>query len=226
MAETKKSKFICKKSFESCKTRGIIPVVFSDLEDWAKNKILDKIINNLALHKTEDGKFEIAIVPKGFEQDIFENKNKDANNENTKETKDFDHSSCPFFDEKEAKCNIYTNRPLLCKSYPLEFDGTSFYSVDETCPREGDGELTKEERIEMKKLAELAYNELRRLRITIPILFPVMQKALMPLAKQQVLYELLIEQQKALEKMSPEEQQEFIKMQQELSQKLGKQENK
>ena len=37
----KKEKFTCEKNFNSCEKRGPIPIVFSDLEFWAKKEVLD-----------------------------------------------------------------------------------------------------------------------------------------------------------------------------------------
>jgi Fe-S-cluster containining protein len=30
-----------------------------------------------------------------------------------------DHDTCPFFDKKNKLCQIYNERPLICRSYPL-----------------------------------------------------------------------------------------------------------
>ena len=41
---------------------------------------------------------------------------------------------CIFFDPEQKKCNIYEDRPLGCRLYPIIFDDMKGIIVDTLCP--------------------------------------------------------------------------------------------
>ena len=132
---------------------------------------------------------------------IVENKpydRKDGDEEEEEEPKDL---SCPMYNKETKECLIYDNRPLSCRTYPLEFDGQKYMVVDtEDCEGIGNGETTNEERKEMRDLAKSMNVKLTEMRISMPILAQAFQPF--------VLNEIMDAQKRymeAMEKMSPEE---------------------
>lgn len=251
---TKKEKFVCKKGFNSCEKRGPIPIVFSDLEFWAGKGVLDNFMGHLRIDKNEKNLFELVMVPVKFESslnkkpeeekaeevkpegennDIDQVEDESDNKENDDEeekTQDIDEIRCPMFNLQKRACLVYDYLPLACKAYPLEFDGEDYLTVDSESPRKGEGDCSKEDRIEMKNNAEKIYNESSIMRISIPVLFHVVQKEITPslkqMAKQEVFIEMMMEQQKAMQKMSPEELEELKKVQEKFAQTQDKEQIK
>jgi Fe-S-cluster containining protein len=243
---TKKEKFVCKKGFNSCEKRGPIPIVFSDLEFWAGKGVLDNFMGHLRIDKNEKNLFELVMVPVKFESSLNkkpeeekadevkpEGENKDIdqvpdesdnkeNDDEEEKTQDIDKVRCPMFNLQQRACLVYDYLPLACKAYPLEYDGEDYLTVDSESPKKGEGDCSKEDRIEMKNNAEKIFNESSMMRISIPVLFHVVQKEITPslkqMAKQEVLIEMMMEQQKAMQKMSPEELEELKKVQEKFAQ--------
>ena len=65
------------------------------------------------------------------------------------------HKGCCYLDE-DARCSVYDNRPLYCRTYPLIRDTyeTLEMSVDRTCPGVGEGDPVTTEQIEEAFLLE------------------------------------------------------------------------
>lgn len=246
---TKKEKFVCERGFNSCEKRGPIPIVFSDLEFWAGKGVLDNFMGHLRIDKNEKNLFELVMVPVKFESSLYKNaeemkpedeegdndqdseeKDIKEDNETEEKTPDIDEIRCPMFNLQRRECLVYDYRPLACKAYPLEYNGEGYLTVDSESPQKGEGECGKEERIEMKNNAEKIFKELSMMRISIPVLFHVVQKEIAPslkqMAKQEVFVEMMMEQQKAMQKMSPEELEELKKVQEKFAKTQEKEDEK
>jgi Fe-S-cluster containining protein len=194
-----KFSFNCTQCGNCCSDRGPIPIVLIDILNWAKNEIISTTIPYLKFIRTEFGTIDLVLDRKKTNPyDFLEPKSEKT------EPQDEDRS-CPFFNNEKKDCLIYSNRPLSCQTYPLEFDGSKFMVVDaENCLGIGEGTSTKEELKEMRNLAKGMHNELTKMRITMPILSQTLQPF--------VLQEILKSQQQymnELEKMSPEEREKF-----------------
>jgi hypothetical protein len=109
--------------------------------------------------------------------------------------------SCPIYNKETKECSSYDFRPLSCRTYPLEFDGESFSVVDDECEGLNNGEMTAEDRKNMRDLATRMNGQLTQMRIMMPVIAQVMQNF--------IIQEMIEQQKKALEKMSPEQRQKF-----------------
>jgi len=104
---------------------------------------------------------------------------------------------CPLYNKEDKKCLVYDNRPLSCRTYPLEFDGKNFTVVDVECPGIGEEGMSKEELKEMREIAKIMFYELTRMRIALPVLSQIIsQKVMMDLMRQNI---------EAMSKMSEED---------------------
>ncbi len=182
--------------------------------------------------KSEEGKAD-EVKPEGENKDIDKVPDESDNKENDDEeekSQDIDKIRCPMFNLQQRACLVYNYLPLACKAYPLEYDGEDYLTVDSESPRKGEGDCSKEDRIEMKNNAEKIFNESSMMRISIPVLFHVVQKEITPslkqMAKQEVFIEMMMEQQKAMQKMSPEELEELKKVQEKFAQAQDKEKEK
>ena len=105
---------------------------------------------------------------------------------------------------------VYDNRPLSCRTYPLEFDGKNFTVVDVECPGIGEEGMTKENLLEMRDTAKQMFYELTRMRIALPVLSQ--------LISQKVMMDLMRQNMEAMSKMSDEDRSkldEILKKEQE-----------
>ena len=104
---------------------------------------------------------------------------------------------CPLYNKEQKSCLVYDNRPLSCRTYPLEFDGKNFSVVDVDCPGVGEEGMTKEELKEMRETAKLMNYELTRMRIALPVLNQLISSNFMKV--------LMKQQMEAMSKMSDED---------------------
>ena len=108
---------------------------------------------------------------------------------------------CPLYDKENKNCLVYDNRPLSCRTYPLEYDGKNFTVVDVDCPGIGQEGMSKDDLKEMRDTAKTMYFELTRMRIAIPVLRQIIsQKVMMDLMRQNL---------EAMSKLSDEDRQKL-----------------
>jgi Fe-S-cluster containining protein len=199
-SEKKKFVFNCTKCGKCCLDRGPIPLVFEDLEIWAKNNVVSNMIPYLKFIKTPYGTLDLVLSR--------QEKNPFAFIEEKEPSKKDEDPSCPLFNKDKKLCTIWNYRPLSCATYPLEYDGQKYSIVDSECPGIDQGEMSKEDRIVMRETAKRMNQQLKQMRIVMPIISQAMQTF--------VLKEIL-EQQKKFAEMSPEEQ---AKMQREMEEEM------
>lgn len=230
-----KSRFLfhCTQCGWCCENRGPIPITFWDLEMWAKNGVVDNFIPYLKIYRTMKGGYDLILSPLKFDvykpylekqQEMYkkqmektesgENKKKSSNEDLEKEEKKepvephIDEKRCPLFNLEKRECLVYQYRPLSCRTYPLEYDGGGFNVIDEDkCEGIGQGPMTKEELAEMRDDAKLAFAQIKTMQISIPVLFNVIRQDL--IFRQgmhtEFLFEMMQQQQKAMENMDPED---------------------
>ncbi|MFW9902252.1 MAG: YkgJ family cysteine cluster protein, partial [Candidatus Thorarchaeota archaeon] len=104
---------------------------------------------------------------------------------------------CPLYNKDDKKCLVYENRPLSCRTYPLEYDGKNFIVVDADCPGIGEEGMTKEELTQMRETAKIMHYELTRMRIALPVLNQMIS--------QKIMMDLMRQNMEAMAKMSPED---------------------
>jgi len=194
----KKSKFVfkCNRCGDCC-VRGNIPLTFWDLELWAKNKVVANMFPHFAVVSPQKGMMDLVIKAVPFEEKAGEEKketNKAADavkaSEEKKETSETAEASnegtteeknkgmrCPLYRASDKTCLIYENRPIFCREFPLEYEGKSFSLFEEPdCPGVGQGSMTKEELQQIREDARICYGELRRIRISLPVLHQIISQ--------------------------------------------------
>lgn len=183
----KKQKFIfeCTKCGNCCAERGPIPITFWDLKLWGSNGVVDNFLPYLQLYKHPKGFVDLILAPEDYSQ----------------ENKEGSKRKCPLFSADKKECLVYDIRPLSCRTYPLEYDGEKYQIVDVDCPGLGNGNMSKEQRLQMKENAELMNKELVNMRISIPVLAQVIQKDIMGT--------LIKQQQEAMKNIDPETMQKI-----------------
>ena len=195
--EQQKAKFTfkCTRCDKCCLQRGPIPITMWDLELWARNGVVANFLPYLDVFNKPDGGLDLILKPLASPK-----KEEDkAKAEPFLETpiEELLEEKCPLYNKEQKKCLIYDNRPLSCRTFPLEYDGKHYSIVDVECPGVGEEGMTKEELKEMRDTAKLMNYELTRIRIALPVLNQIISNNFMRLLMQQ--------QMEALSKMSEED---------------------
>jgi Fe-S-cluster containining protein len=196
--EKSKAKFTfkCTRCDKCCLARGPIPITFWDLELWAKNGVIANFMPYLDIYNKPDGGVDLILKPlhpspKEGEEETKKDPFSQTPIEELLDVK------CPLYNKDDKKCLVYDNRPLSCRTYPLEFDGKNFTVVDVECPGIGEEGMTKDELKEMRDTAKTIFYELTRMRIALPVLSQIIsQKVMMDLMRQNI---------EAMSKMSDED---------------------
>ncbi|MFW9874366.1 MAG: YkgJ family cysteine cluster protein [Candidatus Thorarchaeota archaeon] len=188
--------FKCTRCDACCLGRGPIPITFWDLEMWARNGVVANFMPYLDIYQKPDGGIDLILKPlpppkeaegESPPQDPFE----------TVPIDELLEVKCPLYNKDDEKCLIYDNRPLSCRTYPLEFDGKNFIVVDADCPGIGEEGMTKEDLIEMRETAKTMHYELTRMRIALPVLNQIVSNNFMKM--------LMKQQMEAMSKMSDDD---------------------
>lgn len=199
--EKPKAKFTfkCTRVDSCCRERGPIALTMWDLEMWARNGVVANFMPYIDIYNKPNGGLDLILKPlppppKEDESADEEKSKKELFGGNTPIEELLD-VKCPLYNIEEKKCLIYENRPLSCRTYPLEFDGKNFIVVDADCPGVGAGEgMSKEDLKEMRETAKLMHYELTRIRISLPVLNQVISSNFMQM--------LMKQQMEAMSKMS------------------------
>ena len=192
-----KFSFKCTRCDNCCATRGPIPITFWDLEMWARNGVVANFMPYLDIYQKPDGGIDLILKPLAPppKEDEEEKSVKDPfGGVPIEELLDV---KCPLYNKDEKKCLVYENRPLSCRTYPLEYDGKNFIVVDADCPGIGEEGMTKEELAEMRETARTMHYELTRMRIALPVLNQ--------LISQKIMLDLMRQNMEAMAKMDPED---------------------
>lgn len=211
--EKPKSKFTfkCTRCDACCLARGPIPITLWDLELWAKNGVIANFLPYLDIFSKPDGLTDLILKPLPPPKEDAENAAPSAFGEAPIE--DLLEEKCPLYNKDQKQCLVYENRPLSCRTYPLEFDGRNFSVVDVDCPGIGEEGMTKEELKEMRETAKLMNYELTRMRIALPVLNQIISSNFMKM--------LMKQQMDAMSKMTDEDKEkldEIFKKEQEEAQ--------
>ncbi|MFW9918704.1 MAG: YkgJ family cysteine cluster protein [Candidatus Thorarchaeota archaeon] len=145
MSEKAKYSFKCLEKeceTQACHTREQIRITLGDLSRWTASGQLQHVIDRFVIFPDKEDQNHIAIA--AFQKPLKENPEKRA---------------CIFYDEETKSCGIMYSKPISCRTYPLEYDGSRFYVSDKNCPGVGKGEISKESLKTARDLAEQEYNE-------------------------------------------------------------------
>jgi Fe-S-cluster containining protein len=196
--EESKAKFTfkCTRSDKCCLSRGPIPITFWDLELWARNGVVANFLPYMDIYSKPDGGIDLVLKPlppppKEGEEEISRDPFGNVPIEELLEVK------CPLYNKEKKECLVYDNRPLSCRTYPLEYDGKNFTVVDVECPGIGEEGMTKEDLMKMRDTAKQMFYELTRIRIALPVLSQ--------LISQKVMMDLMRQNMEAMSKMSEED---------------------
>ncbi len=199
----KKAKFTfkCTRCDECCMGRGPIPLTMWDLELWAKNGVLANFMPYIDVYNKPDGGMDLILKPLPPEKE--EKKENAPPEEAFKDVsvQELLDEKCPLYDKGKSMCLVYDNRPLSCRTYPLEYDGKNYSIVDLDCPGVGESGMTKEELKEMKETAQKMHHELTRMRIGLPVMNQIISQNFMKT--------LMKQQMEAMSKMSEEDKEKL-----------------
>ena len=195
--EKQKAKFTfkCTRCDKCCLARGPIPITLWDLELWAKNGVIANFLPYLDVYTKPDGLTDLILKPLAPSKGDSEKPSTDPFAETPIE--ELLEEKCPLYNKEQKKCLVYDNRPLSCRTYPLEYDGKNFSVVDVDCPGIGEEGMTKEELKKMRETAKMMNYELTRMRIALPVLNQIISSNFMK--------HLMKQQMEAMSKMSDED---------------------
>ncbi|MBD3211187.1 MAG: hypothetical protein GF311_01170 [Candidatus Lokiarchaeota archaeon] len=200
--QSKKSKFTfkCTQCDTCCLERGPIPITMWDLELWARNGVIANFLPYLEVYTRPNGTVDLLLKPMPSEK---KEETEQSPEEALKQTPldDLLNEKCPLYNKEQEKCLVYENRPLSCRTYPLDYDGTHFSIVDVDCPGIGQEGMTKEELKEMRDIAKQMNFELTRIRIALPVLNQIISR--------NVMMDLMRQNMEAMSKMSDEDRQKL-----------------
>ncbi|HMF33029.1 MAG TPA: YkgJ family cysteine cluster protein [Candidatus Lokiarchaeia archaeon] len=220
----KKSKFVfkctrCEGSDPNarCCVRGDIPLCFWDLELWAKNKVVANMLSHLSVEMSTLGTFDLVIksVPLEASESTEEGEKEPSGTEDTNSENDAGNKlmRCSFYKTGDRSCLIYDNRPLYCREFPLEYDSNVFALADLECPGVGTGPMSKEELQQIREDARLGFAELRRMRISLPILNQLIANNSIRMFLEQISKE----SEERMKNLSPEDRQKIDEINQKMA---------
>jgi Fe-S-cluster containining protein len=197
--EKPKAKFTfkCTRCDNCCSARGPIPITFWDLEMWARNGVVANFLPYLEIYNKPDGGIDLILKPLAPlpKEDEEEKTSKDPFA--VVPIEELLDVKCPLYNKDDKKCLVYENRPLSCRTYPLEFDGKNFIVVDADCPGIGEEGMTPDELKQMRETAKTMHYELTRIRIALPVLNQMIS--------QKIMMDLMRQNMEAMSKMSEED---------------------
>ncbi len=193
--------FKCTRCDNCCSARGPIPITLWDLEMWARNGVVANFMPYLSIYQKPDGGIDLILKPLAPPPTEGEEEKTNKDPFGSVPIEELLNVKCPLYNKDEKKCLVYDNRPLSCRTYPLEFDGKNFIVVDADCPGIGEEGMTKDELKEMRETAKTMHYELTRMRIAIPILNQ--------LISQKIMMDLMRQNMEAMSKMSDEDRQKL-----------------
>ena len=164
---------------------------------WARNGVVANFMPYLDIYNKPDGGIDLILKPLAPAPIEGEEENSTKDPFGTVPIEELLDVKCPLYNKEDKKCLVYENRPLSCRTYPLEYDGKNFIVVDADCPGIGEEGMTKEELKEMREIAKIMHYELTRMRIALPILNQMIS--------QKIMMDLMRQNMEAMSKMSEED---------------------
>ena len=160
MTEKQKYSFTCLEQDcpqRICCTRAHVSVTISDISRWTEQDHLPQIVAGLTL-----------IAPESEEDSISIETQRRPLKRNPEET------ACIFYHEDSNACSIRYARPISCRTFPLEYDGTKFRVSEKKCPGVGKGEAERESLRTARENAEQEFKERSETEEALPGLYAVL----------------------------------------------------
>lgn len=197
--EKPKAKFTfkCTRCDACCAERGPIAITMWDLEMWARNGVVANFMPYLDIYQKPDSGIDLILKPLAPPPKEGEEEKSAKDPFGGTPIEELLNVKCPLYNKDDKKCLVYENRPLSCRTYPLEFDGKNFIVVDADCPGLGEEGMTKEDLKKMRETAKIMHYELTRMRIALPVLNQ--------LISQKMMMDLMRQNMEAMNKMSDED---------------------
>lgn len=138
-------KFIyeCVRCGHSCADRNFVEITLADLKVWTEDQSLASLYPYLRLMAVGRPYLDVVLA-----SDEGMTAHEAGNNE---------HVGCPMYDVENKLCNIYHSMPLYCRSFPLAYNGSSYFVKDRECQGIGQGTMTTDN---LKAHREAARDEL------------------------------------------------------------------
>ena len=128
-----------------CCNRAPVMVYFEDIRRWITDQTINIVFPNLEF--AVGGGMPMIVLRKYPNETL-----------------------CALFNKETNNCNIYYSKPISCSTYPLGFNGNSFYIMSKECAGIGQGTMTKESLKEMRNQAKLDFNCKTRTNSSLPLL--------------------------------------------------------
>jgi Fe-S-cluster containining protein len=164
---------------------------------WARNGVVANFLPYLDIYNKPDGGIDLILKPLPPPPEEGEEKKEPTDPFGAVPLEELLTVKCPLYNKDDKKCLVYDNRPLSCRTYPLEFDGKNYIVVDADCPGIGEEGMTADELKEMREIAKTMYYELTRMRIALPVLNQMIS--------QKIMMDLMRQNMEAMSKMSEED---------------------
>lgn len=128
-----------------CCNRDPVMVYIEDIKRWTMDQTLNIVFANLEY--SPEARFPMIILKKYPNETL-----------------------CAMFNKETNKCNIYYSKPISCSTYPLGFNGNSFFVINKECDGLDQGSMTKESLKEIRDRAKLDFECRTQTSATLPLL--------------------------------------------------------
>ncbi len=147
-----KFKFVCQKCGICC-SNELINITLTDIERWVEDKTIYRILHLLTINDSE-GRIQITLK------------------------KDND-GKCNLYHRDNKTCTIYDSRPLFCRSFPLGFNGESYFLKSSKCKGLKSDKMTKNQLESIRNSAFEEYIANRQIIRILPILQTILVNRLL-----------------------------------------------
>jgi Fe-S-cluster containining protein len=137
-------RFVCQKCRACCKSEDIL-ISIPDLARWVMDNTIYRVIHLMKM-TGEEGNYKIILK------------------------KDVD-GYCNLYHHDNKLCTIYNTRPLICRSYPLSYDGEQYKLKSKNCPGLDQNGMTKDH---LKAIRDDTFEEFiafRQMNQVLPVLY-------------------------------------------------------
>ncbi len=142
--EKPKFKFVCQKCGKCCETETIF-ISISDLERWVNDQTIYRVMHRLELQEIE-GNYKLVLIHD-------------------------DDGKCNLYNRDNKMCMIYDTRPVMCRSYPLGFNGQEYFVKNNKCKGLNKEDMTKQQLDTIRNHAFEEHIAHRQMDRVLPLLY-------------------------------------------------------
>ncbi len=139
-----KFKFVCQVCGDCCKSEEII-ISIADLQRWVANNTIFRVMHLLKI-TGEEGSYKIIL-------------------------KKDDDGYCNLYHRDNKLCTIYDTRPLICRAFPLVYDGSQYKLKTKNCKGLYQEGMTKDQLKAIRDDAFEGYIAFRQIGQILPVLY-------------------------------------------------------